>query len=118
MFKCETCGLAFAREVLLKAHFHPTKCECCPGMPCAYCKRNIQPKAIPEYVKFPDVPKQNTSKFICDDCGISFSKEIQLKAHFHLIKCECCPGMPCAYCKKMNRDKYHAGFDDEHLTKN
>jgi len=42
MFKCDICGKLFAKEVQLKAHFHPTSCSCKPFnvAKCQYCVEN------------------------------------------------------------------------------
>ncbi len=48
MFKC---GKSFAKEVQLKAHFHPSSCTCKPfdTSGCKYCVENVghQYKIVP-----------------------------------------------------------------------
>ena len=43
MFKCDVCNKYFAKEVQLKAHFHPTSCSCKPfdAKTCQYCVENV-----------------------------------------------------------------------------
>ena len=43
MYKCNICDKRFAKEVQLKAHFHPTSCSCKPfdTMTCKYCVENV-----------------------------------------------------------------------------
>jgi len=39
MFKCDVCNKSFAKEVQLKAHFHPSSFSCKPfnASVCKYC---------------------------------------------------------------------------------